>query len=146
MRGRLLDSSTEIKGINVTPIIDVALTLVIILLITAPVLSISGDGVKLPEAQPRSGENGERLNISLNAKGELLIGKTVVPRDMLGETIRGIVARPGGENLLVVLRADEGVPYLAVREILEDARKAGAGRLAIATLNAGKGIQWKPAL
>ncbi len=146
MRGRIFENSTEIKGINVTPVIDVALTLVIILLITAPVLSISDAEVNLPQARSRTGEDGGKLSISLNVRGELRVGKTAVTRDRLAETIRDIVTRPGGEGLLVVLRADEGVPYGTIREILEEARKAGAERLAIATTHAGKGIQWKPAL
>jgi len=125
----------------VTPIIDVALVLVIILLITAPVLSISDLGVNLPSASTRGAEDEDRLSVTLASTGELSIEQTIVDRDDLVEAIRERL-ETGGAKTLVVIRADEKVPYRDVRSLLGMAREAGALRLAIATVQAGKGSEW----
>ncbi len=141
MREPLVNGRSQITGINVTPIIDVALVLVIILLITAPVLSISDLGVNLPSASTRGAEDEDRLSVTLASTGELSIEQTIVDRDDLVEAIRERL-ETGGAKTLVVIRADEKVPYRDVRSLLGMAREAGALRLAIATVQAGKGSEW----
>jgi biopolymer transport protein ExbD len=125
--------------INVTPIIDVALVLVIILLITAPMLSIADIEVNLPQAQTRGAEDEARVSITLSSNGELAINEDIVRQDMLGAALQSILSSTKDENLLVVLRADRDVPYELVRSILGEARAAGAKRLAIATYQSDKG-------
>ena len=107
-----------ITKINVTPIIDVALVLVIILLVTAPLLSVADLPVDLPQARTREAE--DERNVSITA-------------DQLRPALQARLARSGNEGVLVVVRADSGAPYSAVHQLLEVARAAGATRLAIAT-------------
>ncbi len=133
-------------GVNVTPIIDVALVLVIILLITAPVLSISDIGVNLPKTQTRGVEDESRLSITLGLTGELSLEKNIVSREGLAAELKELLSMPGRESTLVVIRADEDVPYRMVREILKEARNAGARRLAIATSQGERGVEWTPTL
>lgn len=125
--------------INLTPIIDVALVLVIILLITAPMLSVADIDLKLPTAQTRGAEDEGRISITLGKAGELAVNEELVNPDDLRAMLRMLLAREENENMLVVVRADEEVPYELIRVILREAREAGANRLAIATLQSDKG-------
>jgi len=124
---------TLITKVNVTPIIDVALVLVIILLVTAPMLAVSDLPVNLPQAQTRESEDERNLSITLSSAGELALDETRVEREALTAAVRERLAQKGNENVLVVVRADADAPYSIVRELLNDARAAGARRLAIAT-------------
>ena len=124
---------TLITKVNVTPIIDVALVLVIILLVTAPMLAVSDLPVNLPQAQTRESEDERNLSITLSSAGELALDETRVERQALTAAVRERLAQKGNENVLVGVRADADAPYSVVRELLNDARAAGARRLAIAT-------------
>lgn len=124
-------------AINVTPIIDVALVLVIILLITAPMLALADIDVTLPSAVSRGAEEEVKVNITLSTSGELAINEHRVRREEFGVALGSLLKSGNNRNVLVVLRADTGVPYSSIRSILGEARGAGAGRLAIATLQKG---------
>lgn len=137
---RIFDNqvSTTAK-INVTPIIDVALVLVIILLITAPMLSVADIEVNLPQAQTRGAEDEARVSITLSKGGELAINEGLIRPERLCSTLQSILLEADDDNMLVVLRADRDVPYEMIRSILSEARNAGAKRLAIATNQSDKG-------
>jgi len=122
-----------ITRINVTPIIDVALVLVIILLVTAPMLSVADLPVSLPQAHTREAEDERNVSVTLGADGKLAVDNAVIRREELAARISARLAEPGNARVLVVIRADSGAPYSAVRNLLEAARLAGAQRLAIAT-------------
>jgi len=122
-----------ITKINVTPIIDVALVLVIILLVTAPMLSVADLPVDLPQARSREAEDERNVSITLSTTGAVAIDEDIVSRADLRAALAARLAKDGNADALVVVRADTGTPYSAVREILEDARAAGALRIAIAT-------------
>ncbi len=124
---------TLITKVNVTPIIDVALVLVIILLVTAPLLSVADLPVNLPQAQTRESEDERNLSITLSSTGDLALDDDLVTRAALGPALRERLSERENENALVVVRADSDASYSAVRELLETARAAGAKRLAIAT-------------
>jgi len=126
-------------AINVTPIIDVALVLVIILLITAPMLALADIDVTLPAALTRGAEEAVKVNITLSRTGEMAINERLVRRRDFSRALEALLSNPGNEDVLVVLRADTDVPYSSVRALLEEARAAGAKRLAIATLQKSGG-------
>ena len=118
---------------NMTPLIDVALVLVIILLVTAPMLSVADLPVDLPQAATREAENERNVSITLGADGRVAVDDHVVTTDRLVAALQARLAEPGNHDVLVVVRADSGAPYGSVRGLLEQARAAGAKRLAIAT-------------
>jgi len=132
MKRLLTNSSPTIARINVTPIIDVALVLVIILLITAPMLSVKDLDVSLPKAQTRGAEDEARITITLGKTGELALDEKIVSMSALPVLLR---SRLSGDrkDILVVVRADENTPHHVVRDVLSQARAAGANHLAIAT-------------
>ena len=138
MQKQLFQQKSSIMGINVTPIIDVALVLVIILMITTPIMTISDLAVDLPAAHVRAAEQGERLNITVNPDGQVALDKMIIPRESLLGALTTRLATEQGKDLTVVVRADGHVPHKTVRGILADARHAGARRLAIATTRAGE--------
>jgi biopolymer transport protein ExbD len=125
--------------INLTPIIDVALVLVIILLITAPMLSVADIDINLPKAQTRGAEDEGNISITLGKMGELAVNEELVSPDGLRAMLAMLLEKEQNENTLVVVRADQDVPYELIRVILSEARKAGAARIAIATLQSDKG-------
>jgi biopolymer transport protein TolR len=133
MRRRVAVSSELITRVNVTPIIDVALVLVIILLVTAPLLSVADVPVDLPQAQTREAEDERNISITLGTHGELAVDETRVRPESLTSLLQSRLAESGNGDVLVVVRADSGAPYASVRDVLEKARAAGARRLAIAT-------------
>jgi biopolymer transport protein TolR len=122
-----------ITKVNVTPIIDVALVLVIILLVTAPLLSVADLPVDLPQARTREAEDERNVSVTLGSDGSMAVDEERVAPGALTGVLQAHLAKPGNDDVLVVVRADSGAPYSRVREILEQTRAAGAKRVAIAT-------------
>jgi len=132
MKKPLIDQTPTVARINVTPIIDVALVLVIILLITAPMIAMTDMEVSLPAAQTRSTSSDARVNVTLGLTGEVAIDDETVDRSNLVFILAEKISSDR-DHMIVVVRADEGVPYDDVELLLKQARGAGAKRLAIAT-------------
>jgi len=120
--------------INVTPIIDVALVLVIILLITAPMLSVAELDVDLPQARSHDLERTGYVSITVAADGQLAIDDQVLegPSE-IAPFLRNRLQLAVGEPMMVVVRADAGLPHAVVRQVLDEARAGGAIRLGVAT-------------
>jgi len=136
MRQPLVSSAPTMTRINVTPIIDVALVLVIILLITAPILSVTDLQINVPPARTRGIEDESRVMITLGTQGELAIDDDVFQGSRFD---RALATRleSAGDRVLVVVRADAAMSQDDVADVLRRARDAGATRLAIATRQKG---------
>ncbi len=126
-----------ITKVNVTPIIDVALVLVIILLVTAPMMSTSDLHVRLPEARTREAEDERNVSVTLGTHGELAVDDRSVTDATLAPAVAERLAQPGNSGVLVVVRADTSTPYSEVKRALASIRQAGAKRIAIATRQKG---------
>jgi biopolymer transport protein ExbD len=133
VKRRAAHNGELVTRVNVVPIIDVALVLVIILLVTAPLMSTSDLPVNLPAAHTREAEDERNVSITIGTNGELAVDEQLVARTALRAVLAARLARATDENVLVVLRADVGTPFAEVRRTLDEARAAGAKRLAIAT-------------
>ncbi len=134
MRSTGSPPSPSFARINVTPIIDVALVLVITLLVTAPILTASDVEVTLPTARSRGSEHETRLSITMGPQGQIAVDEDVIPRGSLETILRSRLAELDQKDFLVVIRADAGLPYRDVSDVIRDARSAGATRLAFATM------------
>lgn len=132
MKRRATPPPEMITKVNVTPIIDVALVLVIILIVTAPLLSAADLPVNLPEARTREAEDQRNVSVTLGSDGALAVDDRLVTFAELGSAIAARLTDEG-TDVLVVVRADSNAPYAQVRAVLDEARGAGAKRLAIAT-------------
>ena len=140
MRQPLVNTSPMMTRINVTPIIDVALVLVIILLITAPMLSVANLEVELPAAHSRDLESQGFISITLSTSGEIAVDETVLSGvDQLRSALAARIDQQESDNAMVVVRADAGLPHSLVRRVLEEARLGGASQLGIATRQKGGG-------
>ncbi|UCG50453.1 MAG: biopolymer transporter ExbD [Candidatus Latescibacterota bacterium] len=138
MKPLITEKMPTIARINVTPIIDVALVLVIILLITAPMIAASKMEIDLPEARTRSIEDEVRLSITIGKDGSIAVDEDLVDRNAIGDILRQRIDAAKSDNTLIVVRADTGTSYRLVHDILNDVRSAGAKRIAIATRQRGK--------
>ncbi|HEX6791291.1 MAG TPA: biopolymer transporter ExbD [Candidatus Krumholzibacteria bacterium] len=130
------EAQSTIAKVNVTPIIDVALVLVIILMITAPMIAVSDVDVSLPEAQTRNLEGHDRVSITMGSHGELAVDEVEVTTASLPEVLRSHL-EGHNESVVVVIRADRSVAYGAVRTVVDAARAAGATRIAVGTNQRG---------
>jgi biopolymer transport protein ExbD len=138
MRPPLAADSPMMTRINVTPIIDVALVLVIILLITAPMLSIANLDLKLPQAVSRGAEDQSHISITLSSTGQIAVNdKVLASIEQLEAELRSRLRQDENDRPLVVVRADSGLPHRFVHEVLDRARNAGAVRLGIAIRQKG---------
>ena len=130
--GKVLEASIleAPDGVNIIPVIDVSLVLLIILLATSPILNLPGFEVKLPRAL--TAESKERnISVSLSLKGDLAVNEERVDVNTLVSALQKQLADK--KNFLVIIRADQGVAYGQVEQVMELCKKAGAARIAIAT-------------
>ena len=123
-------ASQPMSDINVTPLVDVMLVLLVIFLITAPFM---GNALRLdlPAAQaPLSPEVSNSLSLSLDRQGAVFINdKPVAP-----EALPAVFAMQASDDatIEVQLRADQNVPYGRVAEIMGLLQKAGLTKVALA--------------
>jgi biopolymer transport protein ExbD len=126
--------------INVTPIIDVALVLVIILLVTAPMLTAANLEIELPAAHSRDIEDQGFISITLSKSGEIAVDEQVLSGvDQIRSALMSKIAQQEDGKAMVVVRADADLSYALVRQVLEEARLGGATQLGIATRQKGGG-------
>lgn len=131
MAGGAFGSSDDdlISGINVTPLVDVVLVLLVIFLITAPVLYQSAIKVQLPKA--KSAEQAEKSPISLTVskEGELSWDDKKVTWDDLGKRLAGL--GPNAAEQTAVISADTATPHGTVIKLMDALRQAGLTRFAL---------------
>ena len=120
--------------INVTPLVDVVLVLLIIFMVTAPFLQ-GGLQVDLPKVATRGLDVHEGLVVSVRADRTLAVGNNVVGFDRLEDAL----AAAGASSRPVFLKADRGVPYGLVVELIARMRRAGVTSLGLVTEPPRKG-------
>jgi len=119
------------SDINVTPLVDVMLVLLIIFMVAAPMLQMGID-VNLPRVRSKSIDvTEEKLVLTVNSAKEIFLNKTQVPIIDLRVKLQHIFANRIDRDLF--LRADRSVPYGFVVEVMSEARKAGVDRLGMIT-------------
>ena len=121
--------------INVTPLVDVMLVLLIIFMVTAPLLT-AGVPVNLPDSRAKPlDQDKEPTEISLDADGRIFIAKDEVPEGSLGERLDAIAAQAGeGDPPQVYLRADRALDYGRVMRVMGELNRAGLNRVALVTI------------
>ena len=133
-----LDDAEPLSGVNIIPVIDVSLVLLIILLATSPILNLPGFEVKLPKALTSESKE-KNITISLSIKDELAVNEA---RATTFEGVGPLVAKElkDKKDMIVIIRADQGVTYGKVEQLMDIAKRAGAQRIAIATQQLEPGI------
>ena len=120
-----------ISEINVTPLVDVMLVLLIIFMITAPLLT-TGVSVDLPtaESQALPGQD-EPLTITINKKKEIFIGDNIIKAETLVVRLDAISGLNKKSRIFV--RADEDLPYGDVMKLMSIITNAGYNKVALLT-------------
>lgn len=111
-----------VAEINVTPMVDVMLVLLIVFMVAAPMLT-QGVQVALPQANAKPIEQNQPVEISLNKDGTIYVGSTRVPREALVERLK--VIQENRKEASIVLRADKDMNYGTVMEIMAALQGAG---------------------
>ncbi|MGN6690633.1 MAG: protein TolR [Sphingopyxis sp.] len=134
-RGRA-NRRAPMAEINVTPLVDVMLVLLIIFMITAPLLA-SAVPIDLPEsrAKPVETEEQEPVQLSINGDDTIYIGDEVVPDTELPARLDAIAGaqKDGDKPRQIMLRADKGLDYGRVMRIMGELNRAGLTRIALVT-------------
>jgi biopolymer transport protein ExbD len=120
-------SQHPVSEINMVPLIDVMLVLLIIFMITAPLMTHAVK-IDLPKAssEPQATETAH-VALSINGDGQLFWDEAAVSREQLNGRLAQIAQQSPQPELHV--RADQAVPYRYVAEALADAAKAGVTRI-----------------
>jgi len=123
--------SDLISDINVTPLVDVMLVLLIIFMVTAPMM-IHGVEVNLPITESKSIKSKEDpLLVSITKKRLIFIEDYNVTFDALKGKLKKIVANRAGKEIL--LQADKDVPYGFVMKVMSQVKEAGISKVGMIT-------------
>jgi biopolymer transport protein TolR len=117
--------------INVTPLVDVMLVLLVIFMVTAPMMQ-QGVQVNLPKAETKALPAPEAsVVVSIERSGKLFINSAEVPAEQLRTRLAGMFAGKGKKE--VFLKADRDVPYGEVVKTMAEIKGAGIERLGMVT-------------
>jgi biopolymer transport protein TolR len=121
----------SMADINVTPLVDVMLVLLIIFMVTAPMLSMGID-VNLPRVKSKTVDLAEeKLILSINENKEIYLNKTRMSLQDLNTKLAAIFEERVDREIF--LRADKNVSYGFVVEVMSEIRKAGVDKLGMIT-------------
>jgi biopolymer transport protein TolR len=119
--------------INVTPMVDVMLVLLIIFMVSAPLLTV-GVPLDLPQTQAKSLEQDKTpLQLSVDIKGKVFINDTEVALNELIPKLKAITDARGGLDERIFMRADKKADYGTVARVMGQLSAAGFKRLALVT-------------
>jgi len=119
--------------INVTPMVDVMLVLLIIFIVSAPLLTV-GVPLDLPQTQAKSLDQDKNpLTLSVNVKGQVFLNDTEIQVDDLVAKLKAITDARGGLDERIFVRGDKKVDYGTVMKVMGRLSAAGFRRVALVT-------------
>ncbi|MBI5262320.1 MAG: protein TolR [Bradyrhizobium sp.] len=131
--GRRSRRKPVMAEINVTPMVDVMLVLLIIFMVSAPLLTV-GVPLDLPQTQAKSIEQDQKpLQLSVDIKGKIYINDTEVAINEVVAKLKAITDARGGAEERIYMRADKKADYGTVARVMGLLSRAGFKRLALVT-------------
>jgi biopolymer transport protein TolR len=119
--------------INVTPMVDVMLVLLIIFMVSAPLLTV-GVPIDLPQSQAKSlDQDKQPLTVSVNLQGEVFLQDTKITVEELVAKLKAITESRGGFDERIYVRGDRKVDYGTVMRVMGRLSSAGFRRVALVT-------------
>jgi biopolymer transport protein TolR len=119
-----------LADINITPLVDVVLVLLIIFMVTAPVLQ-SGIEVAVPKTRTVKEITEERMVISIDKQQRVFLGNDPININQIGQALRKKVRDPQHQSIF--LRADEDVPFGAFATVMDAVKQSGISNVSIVT-------------
>jgi len=130
MKKKRFSREKMISDLNITNLVDVVFTLLIIFMITAPMMT-QGVQIELPKADARNVEVEESIQVSINAYSEIYIDQQRTPLLEFNRRFRQVFA--GRINIPVFISADKKVPYGLVMRVISDVQNAGVVKIGFIT-------------
>ena len=123
-------TQTSLAEINITPLVDVVLVLLIIFMVTAPVLQ-SGIDVSVPKTRTVKEITEERLVITINKDQRVFLGNDAININEIAGKLHQKIRDPQGQS--VFIRADQDVPFGAFATVMDAVKQAGITNVSIVT-------------
>ena len=124
---------STMSEINVTPMVDVMLVLLIIFMVSAPLLTV-GVPLDLPQTQAKSLDQDKNpLTLSVNLKGQVFLNDTEISVDEMVPKLKAITEARGGLDERIFVRGDKKVDYGTVMKVMGRLSQAGFRRVALVT-------------
>ncbi|MBN8973557.1 MAG: protein TolR [Rhizobiales bacterium] len=125
--------AAPMADINVTPMVDVMLVLLIIFMVSAPLLTV-GVPLDLPQTQAKSLDQDKNpLTLSVNLKGQVFLNDTEIAIDDLVPKLKAITEARAGMDERIFVRGDKKVDYGTVMKVMGRLSSAGFRRVALVT-------------
>ncbi|HSS95405.1 MAG TPA: biopolymer transporter ExbD [Terriglobales bacterium] len=123
-------TQTSLADINITPLVDVVLVLLIIFMVTAPVLQ-SGIEVNVPRTRTVKEITEERTVISINKKQQVYLGNDPVNINEIAAKLKQKIRDP--QHQFIFIRADQDVPFGAFATVMDAVKSSGITNVSIVT-------------
>ena len=125
------DSNDVVSEINITPLVDVMLVLMVTFIITAPMLN-NAVRINLPKTSVTApASEVKNVTVSVDASSKIFIDKREVPLATLEPELKALVGRD--PDLALSLQADEGVPFRSVAKVIANIQRSGVSKLSVLT-------------
>jgi biopolymer transport protein TolR len=135
--GRRRGKRAPMAEINVTPLVDVMLVLLIIFMVTAPLLK-AGVPVELPESRAKAlAEEADQITLSMDREGRTYLDEAELSPGELADRLAALPPGPDGRPPLVTLRADRGLDYGRVMTVMGELNRAGITSITLVTAAGG---------
>jgi biopolymer transport protein TolR len=132
-RRRARGGRAPMAEINVTPLVDVMLVLLIIFMVTAPLLKAAVP-VELPDSRAKAlAEDQRQVMLTLSRSGDVYLDETPVAPGELADRLAEIQRGPEGRPPLVTLRADKALDYGRVMAVMGELNRAGFNSISLVT-------------
>lgn len=121
--------------INITPLTDVLLVLLVIFMVTATAITQAGMNIKLPQSVTQDTTQTSEVTISITRDQQVFVGRARVGMESLLGHLKSIAARRRTNR--VIINADAAVPYGAVIKAMDASRRAGLTSIGLSTEKGG---------
>ena len=123
-------TQSSLAEINITPLVDVVLVLLIIFMITAPVLQ-SGIDVSVPKTRTVKEITEERLVITIDKQQKVFLGNDPININSIRQELKKKIRDPRNQSIFV--RSDENVPFGAFATVMDAVKQSGITNVSIVT-------------